>query len=295
MRDLCSSLTKMVVDPIRSRVTLQPEIRSVLASQRTAPHYSSTGRPSPAPRLSQRPWFRPCLNRRQRFATDLGLKTTQPLIDRNQLDDRAPRVDKILKRGSDLRERIQNLVHRTERDLAGNDRWSEQDVRKNDVGLQINDAADIEVHEVQVEPEVVPANGTEQLVHGRWIGAGGIILAKHELLAIGRFDPLVEKLDPGQPDADQRQRPWYRAMSLLKRLAGMRSRTAKALSETKLRVSLQDNFASTINVICPVQSPFAKNDSLLAAPKSPLQLPRLVPHDRRIAIVTDAWTGLRTG
>ena len=48
-------------------------------------------------RLSQRLWLRPCLNRRQRFATDLGLKTPQSLIDRNQFDDRAPRVDKILK------------------------------------------------------------------------------------------------------------------------------------------------------------------------------------------------------
>src|SRR5882762_9831397 len=52
-----------------------------------------------ATRLSQRLWLRPCLNRRQRFAADLGLKTSQPLVDRNQFDNRAPRVDKILKRG----------------------------------------------------------------------------------------------------------------------------------------------------------------------------------------------------
>src|SRR5580693_10351780 len=42
------------------------------------------------PRLSQRFWLRPCLNRRQRFANDGGLETPQPLIDRNQFDDRAP-------------------------------------------------------------------------------------------------------------------------------------------------------------------------------------------------------------
>src|ERR1700730_1114400 len=141
------------------------------------------GAPLPILRLSQRLWLRPRLNPRQRVATDLGLKTPHPLIDRKQFDDRAPRVDKILKRGSDLREGVQDLVHRTECDLASNDRWSEQDVGKDDVGLQINDAADIEVHEVQVKPEVVPANGTEQLAHGRWINAGRIIFAEHELLA----------------------------------------------------------------------------------------------------------------
>jgi hypothetical protein len=48
------------------------------------------GAPLPILRLSQRLWLRPCLNRRQRFATDLGLKPPQPLIDRNQFDDRAP-------------------------------------------------------------------------------------------------------------------------------------------------------------------------------------------------------------
>jgi hypothetical protein len=42
-------------------------------------------------------WLRPGLNRRQRFAADLGLKTSQPLIGRNQFDDRAPRVNKLLK------------------------------------------------------------------------------------------------------------------------------------------------------------------------------------------------------
>src|ERR1700692_1770421 len=144
-------------------------------------------------RLSQRLWLRPCLNRRQRFATDLGLKTPQPLIDRNQFDNRAPRIDKILKRGSDLREGIQDLVHRTECNLASNDRWSEQDVGKDDVGLQINDAADIEIHEVQVKPEVVPANGTEQLAHGWWINVGRLIFVQHDLLSLGRFARRVQK------------------------------------------------------------------------------------------------------
>src|ERR1700736_6647894 len=155
-----------------------------------------TGRDTlPTPRSSQRLWLRPCLDRRQRLAADPGLKTPQPLIDRNQFDDRAPGVDEILERGPDLRERVQDLVHRTKCNLAGNDRWSEQDVGKDDIGLQIDDAADVEVHEVQIKPEVVPTNGTEQLAHGRWIGAGRVVFAEHKLLAIGRLDPLVEKLD----------------------------------------------------------------------------------------------------
>ena len=34
-------------------------------------------------------------------------------------------------------------------------RRREQDVRKYDVSLQIDDPADIEIHEVQIEPELV--------------------------------------------------------------------------------------------------------------------------------------------
>src|SRR5437868_3259287 len=93
---------------------------------------------------------------------DLGLEAAQPHIDRNQLDDRAPGIDEILKRGPNLRECVQDLVHRTERDLAGNDRRAEQNVGKDGVGLQINDAADIEIHEIQIEPEIVVADVREQ-------------------------------------------------------------------------------------------------------------------------------------
>ncbi|OIQ69133.1 hypothetical protein GALL_492680 [mine drainage metagenome] len=137
---------------------------------------------------------------------DPGLERPQSLIDRNQFDDRAPRIDEILKRGSHLCERIQDLVHRTQRDLAGNDRRCEQDVGKDDVGLQIDDAANIKIHEMQIEPEVIVANIAKQQIQCRWGGVGGIILAKHELLAIGRLNALVEKFDSRQPDADQRER-----------------------------------------------------------------------------------------
>ena len=41
-------------------------------------------------------------------------------------------------------------------------RRREQDVRKYDVSLQIDDPADIEIHEVQIEPEVIRANVAKQ-------------------------------------------------------------------------------------------------------------------------------------
>ena len=93
---------------------------------------------------------------------DPCLKPPQSLIDRDQFNDRAPRVNEILKRGSHLRERVQDLVHRAQRDLACDDRRREQDVRKDDVSLQVDDPADIEVHKIQIEPEVIRANVAKQ-------------------------------------------------------------------------------------------------------------------------------------
>src|SRR5580704_14118831 len=117
----------------------------------------------PASRPGSQGWIRLCFDGRHRLTMKLGLKAPQSLIDRDQFDDRAPRVDEILKGSSDLRKRIQDLVHSAERDLAGNDRGSEQEVGKDDVGLQIDNPADVEVHEIQIEPEVVPANVAKQL------------------------------------------------------------------------------------------------------------------------------------
>ena len=93
---------------------------------------------------------------------DPCLKPPQSLIDRDQFNDRAPRVNEILKRGSHLRERVQDLVYRAQRDLACDDRRREQDVRKDDVSLQVDDPADIEVHKIQIEPEVIRANVAKQ-------------------------------------------------------------------------------------------------------------------------------------
>ena len=45
----------------------------------------------------------------------------------------------------------------------------------------------------------------DQVIAAIRLGAGRLILAEHQFLAIGRFDLLVEELDARQPDADQRQ------------------------------------------------------------------------------------------
>src|ERR1700751_5376363 len=111
----------------------------------------------PASRPGSQGCIRLCFDGRHRLAMKLSLKTPQSLIDRDTLSDSDPQIDEILKGSSDLRKRIQDLVHSAERDLAGNDRGSEQKVGKDDVGLQIDDPADVEVHEIQIEPKVVLA------------------------------------------------------------------------------------------------------------------------------------------
>src|ERR1700704_3249250 len=136
---------------------------------------------------------------------NLGLKCPQPLIDRDQHDNRTPSVDQVLKRRSNLIESAQNLVHGTKRDFADNDRGSQQNVAKDVVGLEVEVTTDVEIHEVQIKSKVVVPDVGEQSLGGRRIDAGRIILAQHQLLAVSRFDALVEKLNSGQSDADQRQ------------------------------------------------------------------------------------------
>src|ERR1700761_2312103 len=72
------------------------------------------------------------LDRWQRIAANLGLEAAQALIDRNQFDDRAPGIDEILERLPYLRERIQDLVHRSQCDFSGHDGRPKQDVGKDD-------------------------------------------------------------------------------------------------------------------------------------------------------------------
>jgi hypothetical protein len=59
------------------------------------------------------------------------------------------------------------------------------------VGLKIKDAADVEIHAVQIKAEVVAAHIREQLGHGRRLGAARIVLAIDQLLAVGRLHALI--------------------------------------------------------------------------------------------------------
>src|SRR3954465_1758849 len=94
-------------------------------AMRVGPHLASQ---------SQRRRLLRVLDRRRRLVADPGFEGAQPLIDRNQFDDGAPGVGEILKRGSDLPECIEDLVHRAERDLASYDGRGKQYVGKNEVG-----------------------------------------------------------------------------------------------------------------------------------------------------------------
>src|SRR5579863_2234327 len=142
-------------------------------------------------------------DRRQGIAMDHGLEAAQTLINRNQLNDRAPGVNEILERLADLCERILDLLEWAERELAGNDGWYQQNVRKNDVRLQIDDTADVEIHEVEIEPKIIVADIGEQY-RQRWrVGLGRIVLAEDELLAVGGLDALVAEFDSGQTNTDQ--------------------------------------------------------------------------------------------
>src|SRR6202035_342013 len=62
-----------------------------------------------AVRPSLRRALRSHLDRWQRLVVNLGLEAAQPLIDRDQLDDRAPCIDEVLKRATHFRERTQGL------------------------------------------------------------------------------------------------------------------------------------------------------------------------------------------
>ena len=143
------------------------------------------------------------VDRGQRLAVDRRLEGAQALVDRQELDHDGPGVDQVLERGAHLVERVQDLVHQPERDGADHDARGEHHVAEDVVDLDVEDARDVEVHVVEVEPEVVPPHVGKERAGGRWVGTGGVVLAIDELLAVGRLDPLVAELEPGQLDADQ--------------------------------------------------------------------------------------------
>src|SRR3979409_1335211 len=74
----------------------------------------------------------------QRLADDRSLEGPQALIDRDQVDDRAPGSDEILEGAPDFRKRTHDLLKRPERDFAGDDCRREPNVRTNDGALPKN-------------------------------------------------------------------------------------------------------------------------------------------------------------
>src|SRR5690349_6547178 len=67
---------------------------------------------APTLAASQPRGIRHGLDRELRRAGDSGFERAQAVIDRDQVDDRAPGRDEILKRGPDLPECPDDLVHR---------------------------------------------------------------------------------------------------------------------------------------------------------------------------------------
>src|SRR5207342_3282048 len=89
----------------------------------------------------------------QRLAADRRFERPQALVDRQQLDDRRPRIDEILERAAHLVEHVVDLRQQTEGQLAGNDGRHENDQAEQVVCLQIKNAGDVEVHVVEIEAE----------------------------------------------------------------------------------------------------------------------------------------------
>src|SRR5258708_23575255 len=118
-----------------------------------------------------------CCDEHLRLATDAAFTGSEAFIDRNQFYNPGPRVHKVLERPSNLGESIENLVHRTKRDLAGHDSRCEYNVRKYVVGLQIQDTADIEVHVVEVDPKIILAYGHKKIDQCGRLRASRVVLA----------------------------------------------------------------------------------------------------------------------
>ncbi len=102
-----------------------------------------------------------------------------------------------------LIEGVEDLVHCTQRDLACHDSGSENDVGEYVVDLQIDDAADVEIHVVEIEIEIVPAHSNEQFAESGRRGAVSVVFTVNEFLAEGGLDALVLEFKARKPDADE--------------------------------------------------------------------------------------------
>src|SRR5690606_19689600 len=74
------------------------------------------------------------------------------------------------------------------------------EIGNQDADLQVKDADEIEVHVVEIEPEIVPAHVLEQLAHGGRGGPVGVVLSIDQLLTVGRFQTLIAELHPRKAD-----------------------------------------------------------------------------------------------
>src|SRR5262249_32321278 len=93
----------------------------------------------------------------------------QTLIDRDQLNNGRPGIHQILQGGANLRECIQYLIHDAKGNSPAHDGRPKHDIGEYIVGLEIADARDIEIHEVQIEPEVVAPYCAVQLGKRWWV------------------------------------------------------------------------------------------------------------------------------
>src|SRR6478735_7041009 len=118
-----------------------------------------------------------CCGEHFRLVTDAAFKGSEAFIDRNQFYNSGPRVHKVLERRSNLGESIENLVHRTKRDLSGHNSRCQYDVRKYVVGLQIQDTADVEIHVVEVDTKIVLTYGRKEIDQFGRRRASGVVLA----------------------------------------------------------------------------------------------------------------------
>jgi hypothetical protein len=101
------------------------------------------------------------------MALDSFFERAETLVDRNQFYDRGPRVNKILKGRAHLAESVENLIHCSERNLTCDDGRAKNDIGKDVVGLKIYNAANVEIHEVEIEPKIVAPDRRKKLVEGR--------------------------------------------------------------------------------------------------------------------------------
>ena len=84
---------------------------------------------------------------------------------------------------------------------------SEGDVGEQHPYLKISVARHVEVEIVEVQPEVVAPDIGEELAQSRRLCSILAVFADHEFLAEGGFDPLVPKLEAGQPEPARARMP----------------------------------------------------------------------------------------